>query len=106
MSGTLYLHASSLAHKFGFSDGDALEYVLDEEYYLLDVDAHELLILLVKQHLLPLIPHVTVYTLPSIHNPIRCDEEFKEELLNSDIQVDVTYEQIQQAILSLKERNK
>lgn len=95
----LRLFAYGLASKFGFGDGDILEYFCeDNNIDLQERDEHEVLIKLVRTYLLPLIPHVQVYEIGSLHNPIRCEEQFVEELKDSKIYVDVTIEQLIQCI--------
>lgn len=95
----LRLFAYGLASKFGFGDGDILEYFCeDNNIDLQERDEHEVLIKLVRTYLLPLIPHVQVYEIGSLHNPIRCEEQFVEELKDSKIYVDVTIDQLIQCI--------
>lgn len=93
------LRAASLASKFGFGDGDILDYFCEDNNISLDErDPHQILIKLVRLYLLPLIPHVQVYEIGTIHNPIRCEDQFVEELQGSDIYVDVTIHQLIQCI--------
>lgn len=95
----LRLFAYGLASKFGFGDGDILEYFCeDNNIDLQERDEHEVLIKLVRTYLLPLIPHVQVYEIGSLHNPIRCEEQFVEELKDSKIYVDVSIDQLIQCI--------
>ena len=95
----LRLFAYGLASKFGFGDGDILEYFCeDNDIDLQGRDEHDVLIKLVRTYLLPLIPHVQVYEIGSLHNPIRCEEQFVEELKDSKIYVDVTIDQLIQCI--------
>lgn len=95
----LRLFAYGLASRFGFGDGDILEYFCeDNNIDLQERDEHEVLIKLVRTYLLPLIPHVQVYEIGSLHNPIRCEEQFVEELKDSKIYVDVTIDQLIQCI--------
>ena len=93
------LRAASLASKFGFGDGDILDYFCEDNNISLDErDPHQILIKLVRLYLLPLIPHVQVYEIGTMHNPIRCEVQFVEELQGSDIYVDVTIHQLIQCI--------
>lgn len=95
----LRLFAYGLASKFGFGDGDILEYFCeDNDIDLQGRDKHDVLIKLVRTYLLPLIPHVQVYEIGSLHNPIRCEEQFVEELKDSKIYVDVSIDQLIQCV--------
>lgn len=63
-------YPEGLLHKFGFSDGDMMYDVVEE--HELGVDHKDLLIAVVERLLLPrLEQEVEVYTLVSLHNPIR-----------------------------------
>ena len=100
------LDADSLSSKFGFCDGD----VLDDWRYSLGDDMvrglvakpgtktaslgfeHALLSNLVREHLLPALPHaVEVYDICSCHNPIRAEAG---EANVFDVEVVVSFEQI------------
>lgn len=95
----LRLFAYGLASKFGFGDGNILEYFCkDNDIDLQGRDEHDVLIKLVRTYLLPLIPHVQVYEIGSLHNPIRCEEQFVEELKDSKIYVDVSIDQLVRCI--------
>lgn len=95
----LRLRAYGLASKFGFGDGDIIDYFCeDNNIDLQERDQHDVLIKLVRTYLLPLIPHVQVYEIGSLHNPIRCEDEFIKELEQSEIYVDVSIDQLVQCI--------
>lgn len=88
-------YATDLASKWGFCDGDILS-----EFELWDlfetVDEHEVLIRLVRDHLLPLLPELTgVDEIETCHNPIRArteaDNDFCED---SDVSVKITEEMV------------
>lgn len=75
---SLQLHAQSLASKFGFMDGDIVSLFCEEnniESELKDKDSHDVLIKLVRKHLLPLVSHVEVFEISTMHNPIRCEDD-------------------------------
>lgn len=98
---TLQLHAQSLASKFGFMDGDIVSFfcgVNNIESELKDKDSHEVLIKLVRKHLLPLVSQVEVFEISTMHNPIRCEDEFIDEMRQSDVQVEVGIEEVLQCI--------
>ena len=98
---TLNLHAQSLASKFGFMDGDIVSLFCEEnniESEIKDKDSHEVLIKLVRKHLLPLVSHVEVFEISTMHNPIRCEDEFIDEMRQSDAQVEVGIEEVLQCI--------
>lgn len=98
---SLHLHAQSLASKFGFMDGDIVSFfcgVNNIESELKDKDSHDVLIKLVRKHLLPLVSHVEVFEISTMHNPIRCEDEFIDEMRQSDVQVEVGIEEVLQCI--------
>lgn len=98
---TLQLHANSLASKFGFMDGDIVSLFCEEnniESELKDKDSHDVLIKLVRKHLLPLVSHVKVFEILTMHNPIRCEDDFIDEMRHSDVQVEVGLEEVLQCI--------
>lgn len=98
---TLHLHAQSLASKFGFMDGDIVSLFCEEnniESELKDKDSHDVLIKLVRKHLLPLVSHVKVFEILTMHNPIRCEDDFIDEMRHSDAQVEVGLEEVLQCI--------
>ncbi len=87
---TLRLNARCLASKWGFGDGGDFDY---EGICL----KHSTLVFLVVRHLLPLVPHVKVYHVGTAHNPIRCEDQFVEEMENSNVFVDLTEGDIEEA---------
>lgn len=98
---TLHLHAQSLASKFGFMDGDIVSLFCEEnniESELKDKDSHDVLIKLVRKHLLPLVSHVKVFEISTMHNPIRCEDDFIDEMRQSNAQVEVGFEEVLQCI--------
>lgn len=98
---TLHLHAESLASKFGFMDGDIVSLFCEEnnlESEIKDKDSHDVLIKLVRKHLLPLVSHVKVFEILTMHNPIRCEDDFIDEMRHSDVQVEVGLEEVLQCI--------
>ncbi|AYD85436.1 hypothetical protein [Escherichia phage FEC19] len=98
---TLHLQARSLASKFGFMDGDIVSLFCEEnniESELKDKDSHDVLIKLVRKHLLPLVSHVKVFEILTMHNPIRCEDDFIDEMRHSDVQVEVGLEEVLQCI--------
>lgn len=98
---TLNLQARSLASKFGFMDGDIVSLFCEEnniESELKDKDSHDVLIKLVREHLLPLVSHVKVFEILTMHNPIRCEDDFIDELRQSYVQVEVGLEEVLQCI--------
>lgn len=98
---TLHLHAQSLASKFGFMDGDIVSLFCEEnniESELKDKDSHDVLIKLVRKHLLPLVSNVKVFEILTMHNPIRCEDDFIDEMRHSDVQVEVGLEEVLQCI--------
>lgn len=98
---TLNLQARSLASKFGFMDGDIVSLFCEEnniESELKDKDSHDVLIKLVREHLLPLVSHVKVFEILTMHNPIRCEDEFIDDVRQSDVQVEVGLEEVLQCI--------
>lgn len=98
---TIHLQARSLASKFGFMDGDIVSLFCEEnniESELKDKDSHDVLIKLVRKHLLPLVSHVKAFEILTMHNPIRCEDDFIDELRQSDVQVEVGLEEVLQCI--------
>lgn len=98
---TLHLHAESLASKFGFMDGDIVSLFCEEnniESEIKDKDSHDVLIKLVRKHLLPLVSHVKVFEILTLHNPIRCEDDFIDEMRHSNVQVEVGLEEVLQCI--------
>lgn len=98
---TLHLHAQSLASKFGFMDGDIVSLFCEEnniESEIKDKDSHDVLIKLVRKHLLPLVSHVKVFEILTMHNPIRCEDDFIDEMRHSNVQVEVGLEEVLQCI--------
>lgn len=98
---SLQLHAQSLASKFGFMDGDIVSLFCEEnniESELKDKDSHYVLIKLVRKHLLPLVSHVEVFEISTMHNPIRCEDEFIDDMRQSDVQVEVGIKEVLQCI--------
>lgn len=66
-------YTESLLSKFGFGDGDMLNDLLFDSGISLD-NEHDLLIKVVREHVLPAIKQqVVVYEIKTIHNPIRAD---------------------------------
>lgn len=98
---TLQLHAESLASKFGFMYGDIVSLFCEEnniESEIKDKDSHDVLIKLVRKHLLPLVSHVEVFEISTMHNPMRCEDDFIDELRQSNVQVKVSIEEVLQCI--------
>lgn len=98
---TLNLQARSLASKFGFMDGDIVSLFCEEnniESELKDKDSHDVLIKLVRKYLLPLVSNVKVFEISTMHNPIRCEDEFIDDVRQSDVQVEVGLEEVLQCI--------
>jgi hypothetical protein len=97
----LTLHASSLASKYGFEDGEIISnYFLYSTNYK-DVvinwhdtsDSNECLYQLVKHYLLPLLPNVTIYKMKSTcHNPVRTEDI--EKVSELDISIDISEEEL------------
>ena len=71
------LYADSLLSKWGFEDGDILaDYVNNplRPLFIIQTAEHDALVELVRTHLLPALDQkVEVYTLETIHNPIRAN---------------------------------
>jgi hypothetical protein len=80
---TVVLRSEGLLNKWGFSDGDL---VADDTG-----SRHDLLVKLVKKHLLPLLPGVDVDHIVTIHNPIRATKA-TAHLIVDDISVPVQVE--------------
>lgn len=80
---TVVLRAEGLLNKWGFSDGDLLA---DDTG-----SRHDLLVELVKEHLLPLLPGVEVDRIVTIHNPVRATDA-TAHLIVDDISVPVQVE--------------
>lgn len=106
---TLRLTADDLRSKWGFRDGDLLS-----DWGLRDPTLacpeslswhnwkHQVLIRLVRKHLLPLMPLSEVEEIGTHHNPIRIVDWHKSERLENPVTVDVTPEQIEQAALDVE----
>lgn len=79
---SVYLPSDDLFTKFGFSDGDLLNDVLDDHYPdgvpNLPGDhlgfRHRVLVRVVREHLLPRCPSADVYEISTLHNPIRYED--------------------------------
>lgn len=79
---TITLHASALASKYGFNDGNLYKYDREE------------LIKLVKHFLLPeLLPTLETHVLSTCHNPIRCEAEFKGYCESCGISVTISVDE-------------
>lgn len=83
----LTLSSHCLLSKWGFGDGDQFsDFVVDNGYYVkTDFDSlscdKEVLKLAVERYLLPKLPTpIRIYTIITIHNPIRVVDEYYEEL--------------------------
>lgn len=121
---SLTLRAEDLCSKYGFHDGDLLSnFTLDMEIDLRGLGEHEVLIYLVKKHLLPAIPFpVLVKEIVCCHNPIRVTfspeqlqeredtdlwDEISDKLWAANIRVQISTSQLEQAIeemvLAMKE---
>lgn len=70
---SITLHARDLFSKHGFSDGDLLDdFLWDHFNETHPVASHELLELLIREHLVPVLPvPLELERIISIHNPIR-----------------------------------
>jgi hypothetical protein len=120
----LYLDATSLLSKWGFGDGDCLNdwwWDTYDEPFPEDIDFHDVLVHLVKRHLLPRIAEagyvIDVMTIDTIHNPIRAetvngrridhhsDHDDAEEALTG-IYVNITAEQVNEAIEIVRSKGK
>lgn len=106
---TLCLSANDLRSKWGFRDGDLLsDWGLREPTLACPESLkwhnwkHQVLIRLVRQHLLPLMPLTEVEEIGTRHNPIRVVDWYKTERLENPITVDVTREQVEQAALDVE----
>lgn len=86
---TYTLKASDLASKWGFSDGDLFDHMIDNT-----AESHHVLYMVVKKYLKPLLPERLelnfVYT---HHNPVRASEEWAEFCRDSSVEVTVTIEE-------------
>lgn len=47
---------------------------------------------------MPLVSHVKVFEILTMHNPIRCEDDFIDEMRHSDVQVEVGLEEVLQCI--------
>lgn len=98
---TVTLHSSSLTHKWGFDDGNALSDILygagygNAPYRNNHLTfQHEVLARCIEKYLLPLLPlHITVDRIGTCHNPVRVSEEAMKADL-SDVKVEVTAKQV------------
>lgn len=91
---TLQLRAESLISKFGFGDGDTVEYFINDTYDMdLDFDHHDVLRKLVIKYLIPAIgiPDLTVDFISTIHNPVRCNDD---RLTDCSVVVELTLDQV------------
>jgi hypothetical protein len=65
-------YTEGLLSKWGFNDGDILDDLLYDHFGTFDEDPHELLIKVVRVHILPKLEQmVEVHEINTIHNPIR-----------------------------------
>lgn len=78
------LFAESLLSKWGFEDGD----VLADDTGV----RHELLVQVIKDHLLPLLHGVEVFEICTCHNPVRATEATKHLILERFADVSVSVE--------------
>lgn len=109
----LTLSADDLCSKWGFSDGDLLtehgfRYTKEKppatgpmQYQHWN---HEVLILLVRRHLLPLMPGAEVEEIGTHHNPIRFTDWHEREFFADPVTVQVTEEQIEDAAQAVEKR--
>lgn len=99
---TIMLHSDCLLSKYGFEDGDVLDDLIDGSgvkpekwedpngygFY------HWVLIKLVKEFLLPALPRtIEIYTMMSIHNPIRAEKPDECDDIKGVI-VEVSYDDV------------
>ena len=84
MTKRVVLFAESLLSKWGFEDGDMLA---DDTGV-----RHELLVQMVKHHLLPLLQGVEVFEIRTCHNPVRATESTKHLILERFADVCVSVE--------------
>lgn len=75
-SGGMIFHTDDLLSKWGFGDGDALEYFFGDDAeiseMLSEIDEHEALTKIVKEFVIPHISQtLTIEVLPTNHNPVR-----------------------------------
>lgn len=47
---------------------------------------------------MPLVSHVEVFEISTMHNPIRCEDEFIDDMRQSDVQVEVGIKELLQCI--------
>lgn len=98
----MILSAAGLASKWGFNDGDMPDEVWDElgDDLVHAVNWHEALRVLVRRHLVPLLPAGTkVYDVETNHNPIRTDDWSDEAA--PDVWVEVRIEDIRAVVAQL-----
>lgn len=99
------LDADSLAEKSGFNDGSIISNHLDDEdaddeiwIRLAGVKEREVLVLLVQEHLLPVLPGVETEVFGTIHNPIRATSLHRDLVKDSDISVEISRDMVLAAI--------
>ncbi|OGR27283.1 MAG: hypothetical protein A2139_07810 [Desulfobacca sp. RBG_16_60_12] len=103
----VYLNSDSLFSKFGFCDGDVLDdwmfsHTREHTFDLKAVPGssvgyfgfeHALLIRLVRKYLLTVAPRpIRTYTIGSIHNPIRAEDDETNDFF---VEVRLTYDQVE-----------
>jgi len=105
MNAKRVLHASSLASKWGFDDGALLlSQIVGYGHELPPMDLHgadhqDVLVWLVRKHLLPALPGVEVYEIGTSHNPIRTDQALTSEQM--EVSVEVTQSDVDEAVAAL-----
>lgn len=99
------LSSDSLCSKFGFMDGDVVTEMLWDADLDTDLCHHDLLIHLVRKHLLPLLPGIETRIINCIHNPIRVMEEQWDDCYSRDVSIDLTLPMILEAIQELQSDN-
>lgn len=105
MTAKRVLHASCLASKWGFDDGALLlSQIVGYGDELPSMDLHgadyqDVLVWLVRKHLLPKLPGVEVYEIATSHNPIRTDQPLTRE--QREISVEITQSDVDEAVASL-----
>lgn len=104
------LDSACLASKWGFQDGDCLDDILWNARLLPAPKEssgelsfkHAVLVELVERHLLPLIPDVVTYKIPTHHNPIRLAPSHQKAV--PQISVEIAAEEVVQTARRILDR--
>ncbi len=92
------LRAEGLNSKFGFSDGEILEDMIPEKWW--DAE-HAILAHLVREKLLPLLDdRVSLFEIPTCHNPIRAELDTRK-FVDGSVNVSVCFADVEKAVEQL-----